>query len=150
MFNTYCICNYLFSQLWFPTVQLVLHADWHDVWHSPQPPLTTVLFIVFCVKVLILFILLASYSYFLRNIQLPPLLALYKGIVTQSLSFVTIIFCGADLPSIHPRKIAAIYNSSNICTSLITTEMPQAPLLQDTEAAVPVPHAQPRRVLPGR
>jgi len=27
-----------FSQLWFPTVQDVLHADWQDVWHSPQPP----------------------------------------------------------------------------------------------------------------
>ena len=28
----------LFSQVWFPTVQLVLHADWQDVWHSPHPP----------------------------------------------------------------------------------------------------------------
>jgi len=28
---------YLFSHFWFATVQLVLHADWHDVWHSPQP-----------------------------------------------------------------------------------------------------------------
>ncbi len=30
--------NYFCSQLWLPTVQLVLHADWQDVWHSPQPP----------------------------------------------------------------------------------------------------------------
>jgi len=28
----------LFSQLWFATPQLVLQADWQDVWHSPQPP----------------------------------------------------------------------------------------------------------------
>ena len=35
-------CNYLFSQLWFPTVQEVLHADWQEVWHSPQPPFFTV------------------------------------------------------------------------------------------------------------
>jgi hypothetical protein len=23
-------------------VQDVLHADWHEVWHSPQPPVLTV------------------------------------------------------------------------------------------------------------
>jgi len=23
---------------WFATVQDVLHADWHDDWHSPHPP----------------------------------------------------------------------------------------------------------------
>lgn len=27
-----------FSQLWLPTVQEVLQADWQEVWHSPQPP----------------------------------------------------------------------------------------------------------------
>jgi hypothetical protein len=27
----------LFSQDWLPTVHEVLHADWHEVWHSPQP-----------------------------------------------------------------------------------------------------------------
>jgi hypothetical protein len=26
----------LFSQGWLATVQLVLQADWQDVWHSPQ------------------------------------------------------------------------------------------------------------------
>ena len=37
--------NYLYcSQVWFPTVQEVLQADWHDVWHSPHPPFL----IVFC------------------------------------------------------------------------------------------------------
>jgi hypothetical protein len=30
---------YLCSHFWFATVQLVLHADWQDVWHSPQPDL---------------------------------------------------------------------------------------------------------------
>jgi len=34
--------NYLFSQDWFATVQDVLHADWQDVWHSPQPPVASV------------------------------------------------------------------------------------------------------------
>jgi len=28
----------LFSQGWFATPHDVLQADWHDVWHSPQPP----------------------------------------------------------------------------------------------------------------
>jgi len=32
--------NYLllFSHFWFATPQLVLQADWQEVWHSPQPP----------------------------------------------------------------------------------------------------------------
>jgi hypothetical protein len=28
----------LFSHFWFAIPQLVLQADWQDVWHSPQPP----------------------------------------------------------------------------------------------------------------
>ena len=27
-----------FSHFWLATPQLVLHADWQEVWHSPQPP----------------------------------------------------------------------------------------------------------------
>jgi len=34
-FSTY----FLFSQDWLATPQLVLQADWQEVWHSPQPPL---------------------------------------------------------------------------------------------------------------
>ena len=35
--------SYFFScsQLWLPTVQEVLQADWQEVWHSPQPPFFT-------------------------------------------------------------------------------------------------------------
>jgi len=29
--------RFVFSHSWFATVQDVLHADWQDVWHSPQP-----------------------------------------------------------------------------------------------------------------
>ena len=36
------ICNYLLSltlsHFWFAIPQLVLQADWQEVWHSPQPP----------------------------------------------------------------------------------------------------------------
>jgi len=28
----------VFSHFWFATPQLVLQADWQEVWHSPQPP----------------------------------------------------------------------------------------------------------------
>jgi len=28
----------LFSHCWFAIPQLVLQADWQEVWHSPQPP----------------------------------------------------------------------------------------------------------------
>ena len=28
----------LFSHFWLAMPQLVLQADWQEVWHSPQPP----------------------------------------------------------------------------------------------------------------
>ena len=37
-------------------MQLVLHADWHEVWHSPQPPLLTVFLSIVVLSVLICFI----------------------------------------------------------------------------------------------
>ena len=45
-----------FSQLWFPTVQEVLHADWQEVWHSPHPPFFMDSFRFLVVKVLMCFI----------------------------------------------------------------------------------------------
>ncbi len=33
----------LFSHFWLATPQEVLQADWQEVWHSPQPPVTTLL-----------------------------------------------------------------------------------------------------------
>lgn len=51
--------NYLlFSHFWFATPQDVLQADWQEVWHSPQPPLLTVLVISLVSIVLILFMLI--------------------------------------------------------------------------------------------
>lgn len=57
--------NYLFafSQLWLPTVQEVLHADWQEVWHSPHPPFFMDSFKVLLFKVFTCFISLASYAY---------------------------------------------------------------------------------------
>ena len=52
----YLLC----SQVWLPTVQDVLHADWQDVWHSPHPPFFTVFCNVLFVRVLICFILSSS------------------------------------------------------------------------------------------
>jgi hypothetical protein len=40
MLAAFLLCNYLlsFSQAWLAMPQLVLQADWQDVWHSPHPP----------------------------------------------------------------------------------------------------------------
>jgi len=38
------------------TVQEVLHADWQEAWHSPQPPLLALSFKLALFKVLICFI----------------------------------------------------------------------------------------------
>jgi len=35
--QTYLL-SFLFSHFWFAIPQLVLQADWQEVWHSPQPP----------------------------------------------------------------------------------------------------------------
>ena len=60
----------LFSQAWFATPQLVLHALWQEVWHSPQPPLTALFAISRVSNVTICFMMMS----FLRNIQLLLLL----------------------------------------------------------------------------
>lgn len=44
-----------FSQTWLPTVHDVLHADWHDAAHSPQPPAVTVFWAEAAMTVLICF-----------------------------------------------------------------------------------------------
>lgn len=43
--------NNYFAHFWFATVQEVLQADWHEAWHSPQPPFCAVAlrFLVFIV-----------------------------------------------------------------------------------------------------
>ena len=36
--RSYFLFSSLRSHFWFATPQDVLHADWQEVWHSPQPP----------------------------------------------------------------------------------------------------------------
>ena len=63
--------NYFaFSQLWFPTVQDVLHADWQDVWHSPQPPFFSVFCKDFVFNVLICFMTCGLLYYFILSAQI--------------------------------------------------------------------------------
>lgn len=52
----------LLSHVWFPTVQEVLHADWHDVWHSPHPPFFSVFCNGFVFNVLMCFIFVFSFT----------------------------------------------------------------------------------------
>jgi hypothetical protein len=40
-FSTLFYFSPRFSHGWFATPQEVLHADWQEVWHSPQPPSPT-------------------------------------------------------------------------------------------------------------
>ena len=53
----------LFSQGWFATPQLVLHALWQEVWHSPQPPLTALLAISRVFRVTICFMINSFLKY---------------------------------------------------------------------------------------
>jgi len=52
---------YFLSHSWLATVQDVLQADWHDVWHSPHPPLAALSFNEPQVSVLMYFIPRTSY-----------------------------------------------------------------------------------------
>ena len=45
-----------FSHFWFATPQEVLHADWQEVWHSPQPPFCLLFSRLRVFRVTILFI----------------------------------------------------------------------------------------------
>jgi hypothetical protein len=47
---------FLFSHCWFAIPQLVLQADWQDVWHSPHPPFSSDLFMSLVFNVMICFI----------------------------------------------------------------------------------------------
>ena len=64
--------NYLFSSFahfWLPTVQDVLHADWHDAWHFPQPPFFAVALKFALLIVLICFILVSSIRFMYLRIS---------------------------------------------------------------------------------
>ncbi len=61
-----------FSQVWLPTVQLVLHADWQEVWHSPHPPFLTVFCSFFVFRVLICFISVLLYLTFDSHFPSSP------------------------------------------------------------------------------
>ena len=73
------------SHFWLPTVQDVLHADWHEVWHSPQPPFFSVFcnFLVF--KVFTCFIIISPLSLFGK---IPSIFA----IITQPYKYANIFY----------------------------------------------------------
>ena len=49
--------GYFFSHFWLATPQLVLQADWQEVWHSPQPPFLALSQRLRVSRVLILFMI---------------------------------------------------------------------------------------------
>lgn len=60
----------LFSQAWLAIPQLVLHALWQEVWHSPQPPLTALLAISRVFNVTICFMIMSFLKMKLSNCAL--------------------------------------------------------------------------------
>ncbi len=54
---------FVLSHFWFAMPQLVLHADWQEVWHSPQPPFLALSQRLRVWIVWICFIMIASISY---------------------------------------------------------------------------------------
>ena len=54
----------VFSHFWLAIPQLVLQADWQEVWHSPQPPLAALSQRLRVFRVTICSILLSSKRYF--------------------------------------------------------------------------------------
>jgi len=59
-----------FSHFWLATPQLVLQADWQEVWHSPQPPFLALAHISRVARVLILFIFISPFLMNLWAMQL--------------------------------------------------------------------------------
>ena len=121
----YVLILYLFSQLWLPTVQDVLHADWQDVWHSPHPPFFMVSFRFLVFKVLICFIFSASLT--LLNfkllwhehhswssahiIKLPPT---YK----QAWNLLTTLYYTMNFVHSHQLRSQAYKQAWNLLTTL--------------------------------
>ena len=60
--------DYLCSQTWLPTVQEVLHADWQEAGHSPQPPALKVLLSIALFTVVICFFIVHSSKIIIYNI----------------------------------------------------------------------------------
>ncbi len=79
----YQLKSYLCSQLWFPTVQDVLHADWQEVWHSPHPPFFTVFCNLLVFNVFTCFMMLLSFFVISAHMgyaicPLPVILCIYS------------------------------------------------------------------------
>ena len=73
-----CLTAYsAFSQGWFAMPQLVLQADWQDVWHSPQPPLLTLSAMSRVSKVSMCFKGRHSF-YFISSLRMPHFIVFVK------------------------------------------------------------------------
>lgn len=66
LFTFFSYYLFLFSQDWFAIPQEVLQADWHDVWHAPQPPVFALSFRLRVFNEMILFKTNNSSAYILE------------------------------------------------------------------------------------
>ena len=92
----------LFSQDWFATPQLVLQADWQDVWHSPHPPFLALSHKLRVSNVLILsMIYLHSMIYFFR----------FRSFAKPNFSHHIIIYFSSQDCCMWSQKIGRIKNT---------------------------------------
>ena len=56
----FALSCFLFSHCWLAMPQLVLQADWQEVWHSPQPPFLALSQRLRVFRVLICFMVISS------------------------------------------------------------------------------------------
>ena len=94
VFNNYLFS--LFSHFWLAIPQLVLQADWQEVWHSPQPPFFALSQRLRVSTVLICFIevflhrfsmFIISYDKLLVNSFSHKIVAIYKPFADFGFSF---------------------------------------------------------------
>ena len=65
------LLSFVLSHFWFAIPQLVLQADWQDVWHSPQPPFLALSHKLRVSIVLMCFIIFTFYN----EILLQPIIS---------------------------------------------------------------------------
>ena len=65
--KSYYLLSFLLSHCWLAIPQLVLQADWQEVWHSPHPPFLALSQRLRVSRVLICFIIISSVC---RNISI--------------------------------------------------------------------------------
>ena len=156
-FKNFCDTDYFssFSHFWFATPQLVLQADWQDVWHSPHPPCFALSQRLLVSRVLILSIVLFSYLYDIFPIKTIIVILTYckyifkmkfiDNIVHYILWRKSTIFQKHDLHFYHKQKGAVYTTPINVPIQYMTpsTQLANTPYKITGPAMVNILHPIP-------